>query len=330
MVRKSPSPAPGYGDANMDGQVDLTDLSTVLNNFGKSTVLWTDGNFDGQPTIDLTDLSDVLNNFGSSAPSASTPVIDPANDEVGASTSPESTSTTSTPDAGGVVDAPTPSPNVATTTTPATSDPTDPAQLHRPISLLAAPDNSVTTTSTSTTENMPTGTIPVPTPSAAETPRDPSSPPTAPSAAPAPDDAAPSIAPPTSTISAAPALTVSRPQRLDVTTPITPTARNLSIITTDMPGNIALGATASSEFLFIPMRQESLTAQSLAKPSGLSMAVGEQLKDFSRSSQLTNDATPEENLVVDPGPGNFSFLYSTLPQTSGSHTIELVALDQPL
>ncbi len=54
------------GDANADGHVDLTDLSTVLNNFGTVTPNWTSGNFDYAPTIDLTDLSDVLNNFGSS------------------------------------------------------------------------------------------------------------------------------------------------------------------------------------------------------------------------------------------------------------------------
>ena len=59
------------GDANVDGHVDLTDLSTVLNNFGASTRAWTSGNFDGAPTIDLTDLSDVLNNFGASNPNAS-------------------------------------------------------------------------------------------------------------------------------------------------------------------------------------------------------------------------------------------------------------------
>src|SRR5262249_40400224 len=52
------------GDANQDGHVDLGDLSTVLNNFGKTTSLWTDGNFDGSTTVDLTDLSNVLNNFG--------------------------------------------------------------------------------------------------------------------------------------------------------------------------------------------------------------------------------------------------------------------------
>ncbi len=52
------------GDTNIDGKVDLSDLSAVLNNFGSTTAAWTSGNFDGATTIDLTDLSDVLNNFG--------------------------------------------------------------------------------------------------------------------------------------------------------------------------------------------------------------------------------------------------------------------------
>ena len=59
------------GDANGDGHVDLTDLSTVLNGFGSTTALWSSGNFDGAATIDLTDLSAVLNNFGATPPSAS-------------------------------------------------------------------------------------------------------------------------------------------------------------------------------------------------------------------------------------------------------------------
>ena len=59
------------GDANADGHVDLSDLSTVLNNFGATTLAWTSGNFDGAATIDLTDLSDVLNNFGATNPDAS-------------------------------------------------------------------------------------------------------------------------------------------------------------------------------------------------------------------------------------------------------------------
>ncbi|HUO07991.1 MAG TPA: PEP-CTERM sorting domain-containing protein [Phycisphaerae bacterium] len=66
------------GDANLDGKIDLSDLSTVLNNFGTTTSAWTSGNFDGAATIDLTDLSAVLNNFGLSTPSATTelPIAD--------------------------------------------------------------------------------------------------------------------------------------------------------------------------------------------------------------------------------------------------------------
>ncbi len=52
------------GDADLSGTVDLTDLSTVLNNFGDVTQDWWIGNFDGSTTVDLTDLSAVLNNFG--------------------------------------------------------------------------------------------------------------------------------------------------------------------------------------------------------------------------------------------------------------------------
>jgi hypothetical protein len=52
------------GDANGDGKVDLSDLSIVMNNFGKTTPARSLGNFDGAATIDLTDLADVLNNMG--------------------------------------------------------------------------------------------------------------------------------------------------------------------------------------------------------------------------------------------------------------------------
>ena len=59
------------GDSDLSGKVDLTDLSTVLNNFGSTTPAWTSGNFDNAATIDLTDLSDVLNNFGATNANAS-------------------------------------------------------------------------------------------------------------------------------------------------------------------------------------------------------------------------------------------------------------------
>ncbi|MGN6366907.1 MAG: LamG-like jellyroll fold domain-containing protein, partial [Phycisphaerae bacterium] len=92
------------GDANQDNKIDLTDLSIVLNNFGKQSPLWTDGNFDGAPTINLTDLSFVLNNFGASLPApAITPTL---------------ITTTSTP----TTQSPTPTP--APTTLPPTTPPT--------------------------------------------------------------------------------------------------------------------------------------------------------------------------------------------------------------
>jgi fibronectin-binding autotransporter adhesin len=62
------------GDANDDGSVTVADLTTVLNNLGSTTSLWTSGNFDGGPTIDLTDLNDVLNNLGTSIVATSTTI----------------------------------------------------------------------------------------------------------------------------------------------------------------------------------------------------------------------------------------------------------------
>ncbi|MGN6371339.1 MAG: hypothetical protein ACTHN5_24050 [Phycisphaerae bacterium] len=55
------------GDANLDGAVNLTDLSTVLNNFGSPATNWTSGNFGSGSTVNLTDLSAVLNNFGTTS-----------------------------------------------------------------------------------------------------------------------------------------------------------------------------------------------------------------------------------------------------------------------
>ena len=65
------------GDADLNGKVDLSDLSTVLNNFGSTTPAWTSGNFDNATTIDLTDLSDVLNNFGATNPNANVSPLTP-------------------------------------------------------------------------------------------------------------------------------------------------------------------------------------------------------------------------------------------------------------
>jgi hypothetical protein len=66
------------GDTNIDGTVNMNDLTTVLNNLGTTQSNWTDGDFDGQPTIDLTDLNDVLNNLGSSFPNNGASIAPPA------------------------------------------------------------------------------------------------------------------------------------------------------------------------------------------------------------------------------------------------------------
>ncbi len=55
------------GDLNGDGVVDLTDLSTLLSNFGGPGGA-ADGDINGDGVVDLTDLSALLGNFGSSCP----------------------------------------------------------------------------------------------------------------------------------------------------------------------------------------------------------------------------------------------------------------------
>ncbi len=77
------------GDANADGSIDLTDLSTLLNNFGAATLAWTSGNFDGAPIIDLTDLSDTLNNFGASNAFATNFQLPITNDQLPTTPAPE-------------------------------------------------------------------------------------------------------------------------------------------------------------------------------------------------------------------------------------------------
>lgn len=57
------------GDANGDGNIDLADLATLLQNFGTASgALWEDGDFDGDGDVDLADLANLLIVFGSSCP----------------------------------------------------------------------------------------------------------------------------------------------------------------------------------------------------------------------------------------------------------------------
>jgi probable HAF family extracellular repeat protein len=51
------------GDANLDGTVDVSDLSILLANYDKTGMGWAQGDFDGSNTVDVSDLSKVLANY---------------------------------------------------------------------------------------------------------------------------------------------------------------------------------------------------------------------------------------------------------------------------
>ena len=54
------------GDVNLDGRVDINDLTVVLGNYGQAGKTWTQGSIDGDPsgTVDINDLSIVLADYG--------------------------------------------------------------------------------------------------------------------------------------------------------------------------------------------------------------------------------------------------------------------------
>ena len=53
------------GDANLDGKVDINDLTIVLANYGKTSgVSWATGDFNGDAKVDINDLTIVLANYG--------------------------------------------------------------------------------------------------------------------------------------------------------------------------------------------------------------------------------------------------------------------------
>jgi probable HAF family extracellular repeat protein len=55
------------GDANLDGTVDIADLSILLTNFDKTGLAWADGDFNGDGTVDISDLSNMLTNYDHTA-----------------------------------------------------------------------------------------------------------------------------------------------------------------------------------------------------------------------------------------------------------------------
>jgi hypothetical protein len=58
------------GDANLDGTVDISDLSKVLTNYDKTSMAWALGDFNNDGTVDISDLSKVLTNYDKSVGSS--------------------------------------------------------------------------------------------------------------------------------------------------------------------------------------------------------------------------------------------------------------------
>ncbi len=73
-----------YGDANLDGSVNFSDLSKLLSNYGHAGV-WADGDFNYDGMVDFADLSKLLSTYGQSIglliPAGSTSDVPPASVE---------------------------------------------------------------------------------------------------------------------------------------------------------------------------------------------------------------------------------------------------------
>jgi hypothetical protein len=54
------------GDAELDGKVDVNDLTIVLAHYGQTGMSWTTGDFEGDGKVDINDLTIVLSHFGQS------------------------------------------------------------------------------------------------------------------------------------------------------------------------------------------------------------------------------------------------------------------------
>jgi hypothetical protein len=53
-----------YGDTDLDGDVDLNDLSSLAGNYGQIGQGWSHGDFDGDGDVDLNDLGVLAANYG--------------------------------------------------------------------------------------------------------------------------------------------------------------------------------------------------------------------------------------------------------------------------
>ena len=66
------------GDANLDGKVDINDLTIVLTNYGRAGMVWSQGDFNSDGKVDINDLTIVLTNFGMTAGAGIKAVPEPA------------------------------------------------------------------------------------------------------------------------------------------------------------------------------------------------------------------------------------------------------------
>ena len=60
------SDAPLAGDANLDGKVDINDLTKVLTNYNQTSMTWGNGDFNGDGKVDINDLTIVLAHYNQS------------------------------------------------------------------------------------------------------------------------------------------------------------------------------------------------------------------------------------------------------------------------
>jgi hypothetical protein len=64
-----------YGDANLDGNVNLADFNRLAASFGSTSARWDDGDFNDDGVVNLGDFNRLASSFGLSAagPGAPTP-----------------------------------------------------------------------------------------------------------------------------------------------------------------------------------------------------------------------------------------------------------------